>query len=120
LGGTLSGQIPVQSKIQSELGLDIKMSNEPSQVLPNTAVVNSVATTEMVPIVRIQKEITKSTKLSYSNTFEAFPVRELKIEHRLDDNFTLNGTAVDKHLSTTDTNSVQSYGLDFRYRFKFE
>jgi translocation and assembly module TamB len=124
LGGTIVGQIPVQSKIQSELGLDIRMSNEPSKILPTnttTAAATATATTDVtVPSVQIRKEIIKGTNLSYSNTLEAIPVKELKIEHILDENFTVNGTAVDKYRSTTDTTSVQSYGLDFRYRFQFE
>lgn len=125
LGTAIAGQIPLQSKFQSELGLDIKIN---TQTVRGDSLTSSGAATSAgapqfssVPSVQIQKGITKSTKLSFSNSLglgETIPVRELKIEHALDENFTINGTAVDR--ARTETQSSKSYGLDFRYRFSFE
>ena len=126
LGMTLAGQIPLQSKIQNELGFDVKLgtktftgTNAPVQATPQ-GVTNT--TDQTVPNVQIQKDITKRTKVSLSNTIEQVPVKELKIEQMLDDNLTINATAGDSpHTSTTVTQPTgQSYGLDLRYRFQFE
>jgi hypothetical protein len=128
LGTTIVGQIPLQSKIQGELGVDIKINTQASKSGGGTTaspVVGSVpitsgSTDATVPSVRIQKEITKKTKLSYSNTLEAIPSRELKLEHMLDENLSINGTAVDALRDSTQTQTTRSYGLDIRYRFSFE
>jgi len=125
LGSALAGQIPLQSKLQSELGFDVKISAKPqasgtasttSTGAPSTGVGGDIT----VPSVTIQKEITKRTKLSYSNTIEATPVRELKIEHLLDDNLTINATATGNPRGSSSTSGGQAYGVDFRYRFSFE
>ncbi len=123
LGSTLVGQIPLQSKIESQLGLDIRFntqSRSSTPITPATAAAASVSSDITVPAVKIQKDITNRTKVSYSNTLEAIPFRELKIEHMLDDNYTINGTAVDGNVGGTDTTTTQSYGIDIRYRFSFE
>jgi len=118
LGTAIVGQIPLQSRLQSKLGVDIKLDTQTARQ-PVTS--TSSATADItVPSVRIEKDITRKTKLSYSNSLEAtVPYRELKIEHLLSDSFTVNGTAADKLRGITDQ-TVQSYGLDFRYRFQFE
>jgi hypothetical protein len=126
LGSTLVGQTPLQSKIQNEIGLDIKLgtsqsnSGNPTQN-QSTPQSNSLPSVDsVVPNIQIQKEITNRTKITYSNTLETNSYREFKLEHLLDDNLSANFTAVDKPKSITDTQSVQSFGLDFRYRFQFE
>lgn len=115
-GTAIAGQIPFQSKLQSELGVDVRL---------NTQTVKGEVSSEpgspqlsTVPSVQIQKDITKRTKLKYSNTLDAIPIREFKIEHALDDSFSVNATAGDK--ARADTQSSKSYGVDFRYRFSFE
>jgi len=120
LGTAIAAQIPLQSKIQSELGVDIKINTQTVKDAPiaagSTAADNGVST---VPSVQIQKDITKKTRLYYSKNLDsAIPIQEFKIEHALDDNFTVNATTVDR--ATTETQSSKSYGLDFRYRFSFE
>src|SRR5262249_32898075 len=109
LGSTVMGQIPLKSKIQNELGLDISIKSQPANISGQT--VNSTPgpnnTDLTVPSVQIKKDITDRTKVSYSNTLEAIPVRELKIEHVLDDNFSVNATATDGAPGSTTTSSVQ-------------
>jgi translocation and assembly module TamB len=123
LGTTLVGQIPLQSQLENQLGVDIRINTQTSKNTSTSSATTSTPTTTSdttVPSVKIQKDITNRTKVSYSNTLEAIPYRELKIEHMLDDNLTVNGTAVDRAKGGTDATTTQSYGLDFRYRFQFE
>lgn len=123
LGTTLVGQIPLQSRLQSELGVDIKVKTQTGKGVelakPSSGSVGSTSDVT-VPVVQIQKDITKRTKVSYSNTLEAIPVREFKLEQRLGDRFTGNFSVVDRSRTETETQSIQSYGLDLRYRFQFE
>jgi hypothetical protein len=74
----------------------------------------------MVPAVRIEKGITKRTKLSYSNTLDQNQSRELRLEQMLDENITLNATAGDRSRNNTTARPGDSFGLDVRYRFSFE
>ncbi len=121
LGTALVGQVPIQSKLEEQLGVEIN-------VAPQTDDASAVrvtspqdpATDVTVPMVEIQKQIGDKTTLSYSNSIAGSPVRRVKVEHELGDHVTVNGSFVDKAQGTTDTQTVQSYGLDFRYRFKFE
>ncbi|MFM8316562.1 MAG: hypothetical protein ACKOA8_19955, partial [Deltaproteobacteria bacterium] len=69
---------------------------------------------------KIQKDITNRTKVSYSSTLDQNALKEFKIEQLLDENFTVNASAVDKFRGSTQNDSIKSYGLDFRYRFQFE
>lgn len=123
LGTAIAGQIPLQSKLQSELGVDIKINaqtvKDTSASSTDPAGVNQLST---VPSVQIQKEIMKKTRLYYSNTLDtAIPIREFKIEQSLfDDNVTMNVTAGDKARTETQTQTSKSYGFDVRYRFSFE
>jgi len=121
LGTAIAGQIPLQNKIQSELGVDIKINSQTVKDA-NVSTTNAGSTGSQiatVPSVQIQKAITKKTNLYYSNTLDTqIPIREFKIEHALDDNFTVNATTIDR--VRTETQSSKSYGLDFRYRFSFE
>lgn len=121
LGTAIAGQIPLQSKIQSELGVDIKINSQTVKDanVSTTSASSTGSQIATVPSVQIQKDITKNTKLYYSNTLDTqIPIREFKIEHALDDNFTVNATTIDR--VRTETQSSKSYGLDFRYRFSFE
>lgn len=122
LGGAVAGQIPLQSKIQDTLGFDVRVKSTRSQnpfLGLGTGAVNDSAG----PSVQIQKDVTKKTKLSYSSSLDAVPVQEFKIEQILDDNLTVNATVVGNprgNTSSTNQQSSQSYGIDFRYRFSFE
>lgn len=135
LGTAVVGQIPFQSKLSNELGVDIQLGSKPTSaagqggaggvtpVTPVTPSATGSGTDVSVPSVRIQKGITKKTKLSYSSTLDASPIREYKIEQMLDDHFTVNATRVDNPhgaSSSTTTSQNPSYGLDIRYRFQFE
>ena len=138
-GSTLVGKSPLQSKLQNELGVNIKVNMQRtgtgpsgssqtgqgsqgasggSTGLPSGSTVNNSDAT--VPALKIQKDITNKTKLSYSSTLDQNAMKEFKIEQLLDENFTVNASAVDKIRGTTQNDSVKSYGLDFRYRFQFE
>jgi len=119
IGSTLAGQIPIQSKIQSQLGLKVKVGNQPTnpQAAQTTTGVGVSSTT--VPTVEIQKGITDKTRLSLSNTLETVPVRELRIEQILNDNLTLNATTKTSP-GAGQIQPSQSYGFDLRYRFQFE
>lgn len=124
-GTTIVGQTPLQSKIQSELGVDIKVSAQSpgaggigSSVGSGTP--SGSATDTTVPAVKIQKEVTKKTRVSVSNTIEAVPLKEFKIEHMLNDNFTVNGTRSERNKGGVSQDPSASYGVDFRYRFSFE
>ncbi len=124
LGTTLVGSIPIQSKIQDELGVNIKINTQAggssARQLPQTTPGTVGSTGDItVPVVQIQKEISRKTKVSYSSTLEDKPVREFKLEQRLGDRLTGNFSVVDGSRGG-DAGSVQSYGLDFRYRFQFE
>jgi translocation and assembly module TamB len=125
LGSALVGQIPLQSKLQNEFGLDIRLKSSTPSELQQLYQAQSAASQSTsssfitVPSVQIQKEITKKTKLSFSNTIEANPSRELKLEQMLDDNLSVNATVQSYSLDPSLSPS-QSYGLDFRYRFNFE
>jgi autotransporter translocation and assembly factor TamB len=144
-GSTLMGEIPLPSQIENQLGVDIRLNTQlnrgtvnagttgataasgaVSQATLQAAATGVTAGDVTVPAVQIQKEITKRTKVSYSNTIEAIPIREFKIEHMLDDNLTINGTATDRPGNssvvspTTSGSPSSSYGVDFRYRFQFE
>lgn len=126
LGTALVGQVPIQSKLESELGVQIKIS--PQTQTSQTTPVETGASSQTisgadvtVPMVEIRKEISKNTKLSYSNSLgSSTPVREVKVEHSLGKNITINGSVVDKPRGSSEAQTVQSYGLDFRYRFQFE
>lgn len=73
-----------------------------------------------MPAVKIQKDITKRTKVSYSSTLDQNAMKEFKIEQLLDEHLTVNASAVDKIRGNTQNDAIKSYGLDFRYRFQFE
>lgn len=131
LGTTLVGQIPLQKKLENQLGLDIRFNTQTSKATPTatgqtptssstTAQASSASTDITVPSVQIQKSVMEGTTVSYSNTLENVPVREFKIEHMLSDKFTVNGVAVDRSRVGTESQSSQSYGVDVRYRFSFE
>ena len=132
-GSTLVGKSPLQTKLQNEFGVNIKVNMQRN----NTAPVASGANTSTgsggasggnltnpldnsVPAVKIQKDITNRTKVSYSSTLDQNALKEFKIEQLLDENFTVNASAVDKFRGSTQNDSIKSYGLDFRYRFQFE
>lgn len=125
LGTAIMGQSPIRSKIQSELGLDIKVQSAPGQ---GPSVADSSATSSsgpsnssgMVPAVRIEKGLSKKTKLSYSNTLDQNQSREIRLEQMLDENVTLNATAGDRSRNNTQARPGDSFGLDVRYRFSFE
>ncbi len=119
LGSALVGQIPIQSKLKNELGVNIKISNQPqSNMQQGSNLSPGTANTDInAPTVQIQKQITDTTKVSYSNSLESTPVREFRIEQMLDDNISLNAAAMERLRGST---TQQAYGLDFRYRFSFE
>lgn len=126
-GTTIVGQTPLQSKIQSELGVDIKVSAQSPSTGPGSNLGSTSSGTTSgdlaVPSVKIQKEVTKKTKVSVSNTIETVPLKEFKIEHMLNDNFTVNGTRTEKNrggVTQEGANPSAAYGVDFRYRFSFE
>lgn len=73
-----------------------------------------------VPAVKIQKDITNRTKVSYSSTLDQNALKEFKVEQLLDENFTVNASAIDKFTGSTQNDSIKSYGFDVRYRFQFE
>ncbi len=121
LGSALVGQFPLQKKLKNDLGVNIKLSNQPqssmqqgSNLSPGTANYDINA-----PTVQIQKQITDTTKLSYSNSLDSVPVREFRIEQMLDENLSVNAATMDRSKGSTNQ-STQAYGLDFRYRFQFE
>lgn len=129
LGSALAGQIPLQSKLKDELGFDINVTTRTQQGTGSTGqstgtsttgTSSAVATDVTVPSVRIQKSISRKTKVSYSNTLESSPVREFKIEQMLDDNFTVNATATGNPRGSSTNQTSQAYGVDVRYRFSFE
>ena len=76
--------------------------------------------TGMVPAVKIEKGLSKKTKLSYSNTLDQNQAREIRLEQMLDDSFTLNATAGDRSRNNLQARPGDSFGLDVRYRFSFE
>ncbi len=120
LGGALVGQIPLQSKLKNQLGLNIKLSTQ-SQNSSSGSLSSSTPSADVGtgPTVQIQKSITDKTKLSFSNSLDAAdPIREFRIEQMLDDNITVNATTRDR--SGNAQAPPQAYGLDFRYRFQFE
>jgi TamB, inner membrane protein subunit of TAM complex len=132
-GSTLVGKNPLQTKLQNELGVNIKVNMQRNNISGTSPVVSTgslptpaTSTSGLpspdtsVPTVKIQKDITNKTKLSYSSTLDQSAMKEFKIEQLLDENFTVNAMAVDKFRGTNQTDSVKSYGLDFRYRFQFE
>jgi len=128
LGTAIMGQSPIRSKIQSELGVDIKVQSAPGQgpmpsdtgaPVPGAGVPGSTGS-GMVPAFRIEKGISRSTKLSYSNTLDQNQARELRVEQMLDDNITLNATAGDRSRNNTQARPGDSFGLDLRYRFTFD
>jgi translocation and assembly module TamB len=124
LGTAIMGQTPFKSKIQSQLGFDIKVQSAPGQgptvVDSSNSTPQGAGTQGMVPAVRIEKGITKRTKLSYSNTLDQNQSRELRLEQMLDENITLNATAGDRSRNNTTARPGDSFGLDVRYRFSFE
>lgn len=126
LGTAIMGQSPIKSKIQSELGLDIKVQSAPNQGNTMSQGASSgqggtgVSGGGMVPAVRIEKGITRRTKLSYSNTLDQAQSRELRLEQMLDENITLNATAGDRSRNNTQARPGDAFGLDLRYRFSFE
>jgi translocation and assembly module TamB len=121
LGSALVGQIPIQSKLKKDLGVNIKINSQSAASLQQgTNLSPGSANTDITaPTVQIQKTITDKTKLSFSNSLETIPVRELRLEQMLDDNVTLNATTMERTRGAQ-TQPTQAYGLDFRYRFQFE
>ncbi|MBI3294354.1 MAG: translocation/assembly module TamB domain-containing protein [Deltaproteobacteria bacterium] len=117
LGSALSGSIPVPSKLQNELGVDIKLN---SQTEKGGRESTDSSTDVTVPSVKVEKSLTSRTKLSYSNTLSQNPSRELRIEQILDDNLTANFSTANKPGLTPSDPLTQSYGVDIRYRFDFE
>jgi translocation and assembly module TamB len=124
LGSVIAGQTPFQSKLQNEFGFEVKMGTQTGRPGSAGSVGSTAASPEkevVVPNVKIQKDLTKKTKVSVSTTVgEEIPYKEYRIEHMLNDSFTVNGTVVDRNRSSGQTESVKSYGLDFRYHFTFE
>ncbi len=132
-GSTLVGKSPLQTKLQNEFGVNIKVNMQRNNTAPvasggNTSTGSGGASggnltnplDNSVPAVKIQKDITNRTKVSYSSTLDQNALKEFKIEQLLDENFTVNASAVDKFRGSTQNDSIKSYGLDFRYRFQFE
>ncbi len=128
-GSTLVGKSPLQSKIQNELGVNIKVNMQrsgsvgpqlPAGTGGGNSATGSAPAESSVPAVKIQKDITKRTKVSYSSTLDQNAMKEFKIEQLLDDHLTVNASAVDKIRGNTQNDAIKSYGLDFRYRFQFE
>ena len=115
--------MPFQSKVGNELGVNIKIKTQTMKggdVNTNTTSTAGSGGDITVPSVQIQKEITKKTKVSFSNSLDpVIPIRELRIEQILDDNLSVNATTVNRPRGATET-PTQSYGLDFRYRFQFD
>ena len=124
LGTAIMGQSPIKSKLQSELGVDIKVQSTPGQATPGVAAAtgapNATAGPGMVPAVRIEKGLSRKTKISYSNTLDQNQARELRLEQMLDENITLNATAGDRSRNNTQARPGDSFGVDVRYRFDFE
>jgi hypothetical protein len=124
-GTALIGKTPLQTKLQDEFGVDVSLQAAQGKLTTGgtTATGTQASSGDIVtvPKVKVQKEFTRKTKLSVSSTLgETLPERELKIEHFLNDNFTVNATAGDKNKSSLETQQTQSYGIDFRYKFDFE
>ena len=124
LGTAIMGQSALKSKIQNQLGFDIKVQSASSQGQLSTSnptdSSSAVSTSNMVPAVRIEKGLSKKTKLSYSNTLDQNQSRELRLEQMLNDNITLNATAGDRSRNNTQARPGDSFGLDLRYRFSFD
>ncbi len=125
LGSAVMGQIPLQSKIQGNLGFDIKIKskNQAQSTSISSAAGSNDNANPTVPSVVIQKDITRKTRLSYSSTLDTASVKEFRVEQLLNDNLSINATTTDRTKSssaTTSSTSSQSYGLDVRYRFTFE
>ncbi|NDD05321.1 MAG: hypothetical protein EB078_10475, partial [Proteobacteria bacterium] len=103
---------------------DIKVQSASSQGQLSTSnptdSSSAVSTSNMVPAVRIEKGLSKKTKLSYSNTLDQNQTRELRLEQMLNDNITLNATAGDRSRNNTQARPGDSFGLDLRYRFSFD
>ncbi len=126
LGTSLVGETPFQSKLKNELGLGVKVQGgQNATITPGTTTGFDPLTTDSAangPAVQVQKDLGKRTKLSASSpigTGKTSP--DFKIEHILDDNFSVNATSSDKNKGAqSTTNSVRSYGIDFRYNFTFE
>jgi|GEM_PF-1625454 len=129
-GSTLVGKSPLQSKLQNEFGVDIKVNMQRSgngptgdgsqgSTIPAGTGGSSLLGTS-VPAVKIQKDITNRTKVSYSSTLDQNALKEFKVEQLLDENFTVNASAIDKFTGSTQNDSIKSYGFDVRYRFQFE
>lgn len=117
LGTALAGQIPIQSKIQNELGVDVKIRSQQQSSLANQLTTTGAAPT--APTVELQKDITKSTRLSFSNSLDTtLPTNELRIQQVLDENITVNASRRSQTSGTPVPS--QAYGVDIRYRFQFE
>jgi hypothetical protein len=122
LGSTIAGQLPLPTKLQSDLGVDIKFNTQTSKAQPSGATGGTVNVPAdvTVPSVRVEKNLTRSTRLSYSNTLSSTPTRELRIEQLLDENLSANFSTTNKTTQSAEQPLVQSYGVDIRYRFQFE
>lgn len=118
-GTTVVGSTPFQTKLQDEFGLDIKVSAQKGSQTGGSSTAGATSGDTTVPSVKLQKEVTKKTKVSVSNTIDAVPLKEFKIEHMLNDNFTVNGARTEKNKGAS-SEPAASYGVDFRYRFNFE
>lgn len=124
LGTALAGESPIQSKLESEFGLDINISSEKSQSVKSTidgTGAQQVSSSDVtVPVVEVQKRITEATTLSAKRSlFETPPTTEFKLEQRLSDKFSVNGSVAEK-AKGTEAQTVRSFGADVRYRFQFE
>ena len=120
-GSTVLGQTPLQSKIQSELGVDIKIGTRAVEQNQQTSTTGSGDASGglTVPTVEIQKKVTDKTKVTLSNTVGvAVPTSEIRIEQILDENLTVNATAGTQ--TRDEKSTTQSFGLDFRFNFEFE
>lgn len=124
LGTAALGQIPLQSKIQSELGVGLKIRSQNQNALQTQGTSSGAAGTSTanatVPTVEVQKDLTKSTRVSFTNSLDtSIPVSEFKIQQMLDENISVNASTRRSQVGTTPTPS-QAYGVDVRYRFQFE
>lgn len=121
LGTTIAGQIPLQSKLKNELGVDIKIRTQTANQgsLQRAAPTNTSKNAEVTPTVQLRKSISDRTAVSYSNSLDTSSVSEFRIEQMLSDNLTVNAS-VERNQGGSQSQPSQAYGLDVRYRFEFE
>ncbi len=117
LGAAIMGNLPFESKIEDKLGFNIKLQSEE---IKHEASASIGVADSSVTAVQIKKKLGENTTVSFTNTLESVPARELRLERMIDENLSVSASAAIGNPGSTENELRRSYGLDFRYRFNFE